>query len=110
MEKDTTIETVERDPGLSTPEWIPLADLIERPAGRPAHHDQDIEAAGASHDHLRWRLVLLVGLRLTQVKYVAWLHQEQQVDAQYLAEEEAFLVCLVERVRRALAALRKTPE
>ena len=54
--------------------------------------------------------MLLVGLRLTQVKYVAWLHQEQQVDAQYLAEEEAFLVCLVERVRRALAALRKTPE
>ena len=110
MEKDTTIETVARGPGSSTPTWIPLADLTTHPASRQAHHDRGIEAAGVSHDQLRWQLVLLVSLRLTQEKYVAWLRQEPRTDGQYLAEEEAFLACLVGQVRRTLAALRKIPE
>lgn len=112
MENDTPIETERRDPGLPESEWIPLADLIARAAGRQARLDRDIDQnlVGATpRDRLRWRLVLLVGLRLTQEKYVAWLRSEPHVDAQYLAEEEAFLDCLIERIHHAMAALRKAP-
>ena len=107
MEKDTLTEPEERDLDLPTPRWIPLSDRIKRPVAGQTPPEQTIEVAGASREHLRWRLVLLVGLRLTQEKYVAWLRQEPQVDAQCLAAEEVFLAYLVNRVRRAVAALKK---
>ena len=86
------------------PQWRSLAELA-RSADRGL---QDGEAGPTSREHLRRRFFLALELRLTQENYVAWLRSEPDVDAQCLAEEEAFLVCLQERVQRAQAALRES--
>ena len=86
------------------PQWRPLADLA-RAAGSGL---QDREAAPTSREHLRRRFFLALELRLTQENYVDWLRNEPDVDRQCLAEEEAFLVCLQERVLRAQAALKES--
>ena len=86
-----------------TPAQATLLALAERPARAQARLDADL----ARCDRLRWRLVVLLGLCRTQEKYVTWLRSERRVNTQYLAEEEAFLARLRERVPRTLAALKE---
>lgn len=85
------------------PAWETPSAPAEQPAGAQGCLDADL----ARRDRLRWKLVVLLGLRLTQEKYVIWLRSEGLVDTQYLAEEEAFLARLRERVQGILAALKK---